>query len=165
MLMKRARGLVELSRREFCGLVGIAAAAGVTLVGCGSSDPGAVDAAVAPDAPAAGGCATGGIDVGLPTVFLVGKPVYFSAQRMFVVRDSGGLYALTARCTHQGVTIAVSGTRFACPAHGATFDFTGGVLGGPTSTPLVHYAMCTLPNGHVGVTIGTTVPKTTRLMV
>ena len=159
--MKRAPGLVEISRRDFCGMLGLASAAGVVLVGCGSSDPATPDAAP-PDA-AGPVCAVGAFDAGAPTKFMVGKPVYFAAKNLFVVRDAGGLYALSARCTHQGVTIAVSGTRFACPAHGATFDFNGGVLGGPTNTPLVHFAMCMLATGNVGVTTST-VSASTRLV-
>ncbi len=91
--------------------------------------------------------------------------MYISSGNFFVVRDSGGLYALTARCTHQGVTVQVDSGQFYCPAHGATFDYDGNVLGGPTSTNLVHYAMCTLANGHVGVNKSQTVSQSQRLNV
>jgi Rieske Fe-S protein len=89
--------------------------------------------------------------------------VYFASKNIFVVRDSGGLYALTARCTHQGVTVVAQTSDFFCPGHGATFNFNGDVTQGPANSPLQHYAMCTLPNGHVGVDTSMTVTKTVRL--
>jgi nitrite reductase/ring-hydroxylating ferredoxin subunit len=162
--MKRPDALVTISRRQFCG--GVAGCLGVAaLASCGDSGGNSTpDAHTAIDAPAMGTCsATGITDVGVPSTFMAGKPVYFSTGRFFVVRDSGGLYALTARCTHQGVTTYVSGGHFYCPGHGATFDFNGNVLGGPTVTPLYHYAMCTLSNGHVGVNLSQTVSQSQRL--
>jgi Rieske Fe-S protein len=96
---------------------------------------------------------------------MANKPVYFSTGNFFVVRDSGGLYALTAKCTHQGTKVVVSGTQFSCPSHGATFTFNGAVTAGPANAPLVHYELCILANGNVGVTTTTTVAATTRLAV
>ncbi|MEO8840407.1 MAG: Rieske (2Fe-2S) protein [Kofleriaceae bacterium] len=96
-------------------------------------------------------------------MFTLNTPVYIASGRFFVVRDSAGLFAVSARCTHQGVTVAISGTQYRCPAHGATFMFNGTVTGGPASSSLVHFSMCTLGNGHVGVST-TTVPASTRLM-
>ncbi len=107
---------------------------------------------------------SGATDVGTPSTFTLNKPVYFSSGNFFVVRDSGGLYALTARCTHQGVTVEDSSGEFFCPAHGATFDYDGNVTNGPAFTNLVHYEMCTMSNGHVGVVKSTTVSQSTRLV-
>jgi nitrite reductase/ring-hydroxylating ferredoxin subunit len=166
--MKRSSSLVTISRREFCAVVGLAGAAGLVIVGCSSDtsqqNP---DASVPPPDAAGSGSATcgTGTDVGAPTAFVLNTPMYFSSGRFFVVRDSGGLFAVSARCTHQGVTIAVSGSQYRCPSHGATFMFNGTVTGGPTSTSLPHFSMCMLANGHVGVMAGTTVPAATRLMV
>jgi cytochrome b6-f complex iron-sulfur subunit len=165
--MKRPEALATISRRQFCGslagCVGIA-----TIAACGGGGGGTtVDAPPNPiDGTTMGTCpATGATDVGAATTFMTGKPVYFSQGNFFVVRDSGGLYALTARCTHQGVTVAVSGSQFRCPAHGATFSFDGAVTGGPTNQPLVHFAMCTTANGHVGVQMSMTVASNVRLNV
>jgi Rieske Fe-S protein len=71
---------------------------------------------------------------------------------------------LTARCTHDGVTISAESSDFYCPAHGATFNFNGTVTQGPAFTNLVHYAMCTLANGHVGVIKSQTVSQSQRLV-
>ena len=142
--------------------------------GSGGSGSGMVDAGVSMhDAGGtmhdAGGMAatcptTGATDVGAPSSFTLDHPVYNSSGNFFVVRDSGGLYALSARCTHQGVTVVVDTGEFFCPAHGATFDFDGNVTGGPALANLVHYAMCTLSNGHVGVVKSQIVSQSQRLM-
>jgi nitrite reductase/ring-hydroxylating ferredoxin subunit len=107
----------------------------------------------------------GAIDVGMPSSFSLNQPVYVASKNVFIVRDASGLYALTARCTHQGVTVDARTTEFYCTGHGATFNFNGDVTHGPATTPLQHYAMCMLSNGHVGVDTSMPVAKTVRLVV
>jgi nitrite reductase/ring-hydroxylating ferredoxin subunit len=71
-----------------------------------------------------------------PADFAQGTATYFPSVVGFVVRDAGGLYALTAICTHAGCTVtARSSTGFTCPCHGATFDENGNATGGPVSRP------------------------------
>ena len=70
---------------------------------------------------------------------------------MFVARDAGGLYALSANCTHRGTAVVDRGSYFYCPSHGAEFNLNGGIISGPVSQPLPHYAMCVLPTGDVAV--------------
>jgi nitrite reductase/ring-hydroxylating ferredoxin subunit len=116
------------------------------------------------DAATTGATCTGSpTDVGAPSAFVLNTPTYFSSGGFFVVRDSGGLYALTAKCTHQGATVEVKSGEFYCPRHGATFNFDGGAPTSPASSALKHFAMCTLANGHVGVETATTVTQATRL--
>jgi len=132
------------------------------VAGCGGPDGQGVDA----PGSSGGVCpTTGALDVGVPSDFMANVPVYFSMGFVFVVRDAGGLYALTARCPHQGFTTRVQGSDFVCPRHGSLFSFDGAVLTGPATAPLVHYAMCTLANGHVGVLTSQTVATTDRLAV
>ena len=170
--MKRVDGLYDLSRRQFCAVAG-AAGIGAVLVACGSDDSSSIDGSVAgADAPAGGACTTGATDVGAPGAFALNAPVFVSSGKFFVVRDSGGLYALTALCTHEGAATCIgtssacssTGTQLFCPRHGAVFKFDGTVVRGPASTPLGHFAMCLLPNGHVGVTTSMRVAATTRLV-
>ncbi len=178
--MKRAEGLLVISRRGFCS--GLAGCLGLALVDCTDGrapvqtgplgdhpDAGpdaAVDAASTIDSGPGATCpATGATDVGPPSAFLLGKPVYNATGKYFVIRDSGGLYAITARCTHELVIINDDGMQFNCPRHGALFTYNGDVTKGPAFFPLVHYAMCTLANGNVGVLPSQTVPKTQRLNV
>jgi nitrite reductase/ring-hydroxylating ferredoxin subunit len=186
--MRRVAGLSTVSRRHFCGGVacGLGAAA---LASCidGSSTVIQTGPLGGPegsnhDNPDAGSnvgsdggthddgggtaatCPTTGVtDVGAPTTFTTDKPVYFSSGNFFVVRDSGGLYALTAKCTHEGATLTAETSDFYCPRHGATFDFDGNVLGGPVFTGLVHYEMCTMSSGHVGVVTSKQVTQSERL--
>ena len=161
--MKRSEGLVTLSRREVC--TGLAGCLGIAIVAsCGGDSGAPVDAPADSKGSGSGGaCGTGATDVGAPSTFMMNKPVYFSSVRVFVVRDAGGLYALTARCTHEGTTTVIQTNDFYCPNHGAMFDFTGAVTRGPAITPLQHYAMCILPNGNVGVNTSMPVDKTVRL--
>jgi nitrite reductase/ring-hydroxylating ferredoxin subunit len=191
--MRRSEGLHVVSRRAFCGsaaaCLGVALVNGcldgdsTNVVATGSLDgpdgshgsgsgSGSGSGHPPPDAGVgnvdsgtAATCPSSGVtDVGAASTFTNNNPVYFSSGNFFVVRDSGGLYALTARCTHQGVTVEVNSGEFFCPAHGATFDFNGTVTGSPAFTNLVHYEMCTLANGHVGVVKSQTVSQSQRLV-
>jgi nitrite reductase/ring-hydroxylating ferredoxin subunit len=189
--MRRADGLVAINRRELCS--GLVAGIGLAIAACtdgnvpvihtgplgGGDDGDGPDAGVSlnPDAPMGSGsgsgsgssgpqptCPASGVtDVGAPSTFLNGAATYFSTGKFFVVRDAGGLYALTARCTHEGATCTTQSGHFYCPRHGATFAIDGSPTSGPVITGLVHYAMCTLANGHVGVILSQTVAKTDRL--
>jgi nitrite reductase/ring-hydroxylating ferredoxin subunit len=182
--MRRARGLVEYSRREFCAIVGATVGATV-LAGCTDGGVGAIqtgslgggddsppidapggtggDAAQNPDAMMAPVCSGSPTDVGAPTAFTANTPVYFSGGKFFVVRDAGGVYAVSAACTHEGAICAVSSGKFRCPRHGAQFTINGAIVSGPVNKPLVHYSMCTMASGHLGVMVGSIVPATTRL--
>ena len=167
--MKRPDALVTISRRHFCGA--IAGCLGIATVascggGGGSSSGGGPDAGATADGQTGGTCPqTGARDVGAASTFMTGKPVYFQTGNFWVVRDAGGLYALTARCTHEGGTTVVKGSDFYCPRHGAQFDFNGTVVRGPANTPLVHLAMCTTASGNAGVISSQTVPAAQRLNV
>ncbi len=134
--------------------------------------PGTPDARPTPDATVAQAadagaptCTTGYQSVGSPTTFTTGTAVYFSSFKLFVVRDSGGLYAVSSVCTHQGATIQQKGSEFYCPRHGATFSLNGTVTGGPASRALAHYAMCMMAGDVVGVNPSATTSASTRLDV
>ncbi|MDB4957412.1 MAG: Chitinase [Myxococcales bacterium] len=181
--MKRAHGLVEISRRELC----VGGCVSLLLAACTDGSSGAVETGplgggghgTQPDAGTTGGsdgsvanpdggvaatCGPTAIDVGAASSFVLNTPKYFSTGRCFIVRDSGGLYAVSSLCTHEGAINGVSSGHFLCPRHGATFTFNGNVIGGPVSTGLKHFAMCTLANGHVGVTPSMVVAQATRLV-
>ena len=180
--MRRADGLYDLSRRQFVGVV--AGCAGLALAGCTDGDqrgaiqtgglngPDGMDGSHLPDAggPHADAAvsatcpATGATDVGAPATFAANTPVHFTTGNFFVVRDTNGLYALTARCTHEGATCVTQSGNFYCPRHGATFTYNGGIISGPVVTGLVHYAMCTLAGGHIGVIASQTVSASQRLV-
>ena len=181
--MRRADGLYVISRRDFCALAGLTLVVGACADNDGSvvqtgqlgdnfnpdastahHDAGATDGpANTVDSSTGLACTGNPIDVGAASSFVANTPVYHSSGNFFVVRDSGGLYALTAACTHEGKTCVVQGSEFYCPRHGATFTFNGVVTQGPAFLPLTHYAMCDMSNGHVGVNTSQTVSASVRL--
>jgi cytochrome b6-f complex iron-sulfur subunit len=81
-----------------------------------------------------------------PTRFRAGNPLDYPEgtvrfnreQRAYVVGVSGGIYALSAVCTHLGcITRFVSDENvIACPCHGSRFDLEGNVVHGPAPRPL-----------------------------
>ena len=172
----------EIDRRGFCQLLA-SCVAGLAFAGCTddgdvihtgpldtpdgpSDDPdGALGTPDAGMADASGAtCGGGEADVGAPTAFTLGTATLFLGSRIYVVRDAGGLFAVSSQCTHHSsATNAVSSGHFRCPRHGAQFTFDGAIISGPVNQGLVHFALCTLPNGHVGVDTTMHVPAATRL--
>jgi cytochrome b6-f complex iron-sulfur subunit len=81
-----------------------------------------------------------------PTLFAAGAPADYPEgtvrfnheQKAYVVGAAGGVYALSAVCTHLGcITRFRSDERtIACPCHGSRFDLEGNVLHGPAPRPL-----------------------------
>jgi cytochrome b6-f complex iron-sulfur subunit len=128
--------------------------------------PGTPDGAPPPPADAGGtgpACTSSTIDVGAPSTFALNTATYFSAGDFFVVRDSGGLFALSSLCTHEGYGLVVKSGHFYCGRHGATFAFSGSVTNGPAFQPLQHFMMCMASNGHVAVETSIGTSSSTRL--
>lgn len=81
-----------------------------------------------------------------PTRFRAGTPLDYpegvvrfnKQQRAYVIGASGGVYALSAVCTHLGcITRFLSDEKcIACPCHGSRFDLEGNVIHGPAPRPL-----------------------------
>ncbi|MGE5346903.1 MAG: ubiquinol-cytochrome c reductase iron-sulfur subunit [Acidithiobacillales bacterium] len=81
-----------------------------------------------------------------PTTFNAGSPLDYPdgtvrfnrERRAYVVGGDGGIYALSAVCTHLGcITRYVSDENaIACPCHGSRFDLEGNVTHGPAPHPL-----------------------------
>ena len=65
-----------------------------------------------------------------------GGALVFRDERLALVRDGGGFYALSLVCTHLGCTVTVSEDALSCPCHGSSFDRQGRVLKGPADRPL-----------------------------
>jgi nitrite reductase/ring-hydroxylating ferredoxin subunit len=184
--MRRAEGLRAISRRDFCAFAG-----GLALAACTDGSTGVVrtgplggdddqngpdannppdgglpsDSGPLPDGAVAGACVGAATDVGkTPSDIVANSPFYYSGSNVFIARDSGGLYALTARCTHEGATCIVDSGDFYCPRHGAQFTFNGAVISGPVVNPLSHYSLCIMPNGNLGVQTSMKVSASTRLV-
>ncbi len=120
----------DVSRREFFGRIGVSACA-----------------------VAAVGSSVVTLDYLKPKVlfepstsFIAGTPLDFSdgvvrfqkEKKAYVIGKSGGVYALSAVCTHLGcITRFKSDERvIACPCHGSRFDLEGNVIHGPAPRPL-----------------------------
>ncbi len=81
-----------------------------------------------------------------PTRFVAGNPAEYTdgtvrfnkEQRAYVIGSAGGVYALSAVCTHLGcITRYLSDEKcIACPCHGSRFDLEGNVIHGPAPKPL-----------------------------
>jgi cytochrome b6-f complex iron-sulfur subunit len=86
-------------------------------------------------------------------MFQAGKPADYQigevstrfkeAQRVWMIRNTDGLYALIAICTHLGCTPNWFATeeRFKCPCHGSNFLMDGTNVAGPAPVPLYRAAL------------------------
>jgi len=74
----------------------------------------------------------------------------FQKERLAVIKDNTGFYALSLVCTHLGCTVTVSENSFSCPCHGSLFNRQGKVDRGPASEPLRRLKLVT-DNGMIKV--------------
>jgi cytochrome b6-f complex iron-sulfur subunit len=74
-------------------------------------------------------------------------------NRVWVVRNEQGIYAIWSRCTHLGCTPNWFGAegRFRCPCHGSNFNINGDVIAGPAPKPLWRCAVSLSPDGDLVV--------------
>ena len=70
-------------------------------------------------------------------------------NRVWVIRDDKGVYALWSRCTHLGCTPNwfQAESRFRCPCHGSNFNVAGDVIAGPAPKPLWRCSVDVTPDG------------------
>lgn len=81
-----------------------------------------------------------------PTSFVAGTPLDFTEgvvrfnkeKKAYVIGGAGGVYALSAVCTHLGCMTRYKSDEkvIACPCHGSRFDLEGNVIHGPAPHPL-----------------------------
>jgi len=132
--------------------------------GGGGGGGGSHDMAGEPADMSEAACTAGSVSAGTASSYTVGgTPKYFSGStELFVLRDSGGLMAVSAICTHSGCTLEVQSSEYYCNCHGATFAFDGSMPTSPAHSALKHYAMCVDASGNVTVDPKTTVSSTNR---
>jgi len=91
------------------------------------------------------------------------------AEPVVVIRDDGGVYAMTTICTHAQCDMSHSGSISAaglhCSCHGSSFDLQGNATQGPARTPLAHYAVDIDAGGEITVQAGEVVPADRRVDV
>ncbi len=77
---------------------------------------------------------------GLPSDYVIGEvnEQYKDTQRIWIVREKEGFYALIAICTHLGCTPRwlAAENKFKCPCHGSGYYKNGINFEGPTPRPL-----------------------------
>ena len=60
----------------------------------------------------------------------------FRNERLAILKDNDGVYALSLICSHLGCTVTVTENAISCPCHGSLFDRRGKVVKGPAYKPL-----------------------------
>ena len=110
-----------------------------------------------------------------PTRFVAGTPLDFPEgsvsfnreQRAYIVGTPGGVYALSAVCTHLGcITRYLSDENvIACPCHGSRFDIEGSVVHGPAPRALPWIEIKQDGGGNLVVDTAAVVPAGTVLRV
>ncbi|HTM08498.1 MAG TPA: Rieske 2Fe-2S domain-containing protein [Verrucomicrobiae bacterium] len=77
---------------------------------------------------------------GFPADYAVGEvsEKYKQEQRVWIVREEEGIYAIFAKCTHLGCTPRwlAAENKFKCPCHGSGFYKSGLNFEGPAPRPL-----------------------------
>lgn len=104
-----------------------------------------------------------------PTSFVAGTPLDFAdgvvrfnkEKKAYVIGTSGGVYALSAVCTHLGcITRYKSDEKvIACPCHGSRFDLEGNVIHGPAPRPLPWLDVTEDAQGNLVVDTGIVIPR------
>jgi thiosulfate dehydrogenase (quinone) large subunit len=101
----------------------------------------------------------------VPVGTLQGVP----GRAVILGRDSSGLYAMTAICTHAGCDMESNGTIGAqgafCACHGSVFDAEGNVVQGPARLPLQHFAVSVDTTGAITIHASQDVSETQRTPV
>ena len=138
----------EMARRELLVLAG----ASVVLVALPACQP------------PTGTPPTGPIAAGNLSALPVGSLHVMS--NVVVARDAGGVYAMSAVCTHAGCLLddgaATIAAGLSCPCHGSKFDGDGAVTAGPARAALQHYAVTVSADGSIVVDGGQPVSAGTR---
>ncbi len=92
---------------------------------------------------------------GLPNEYTIGEVSerFKQEQRVWIIREADGFYALFAKCTHLGCTprwLTVE-EKFKCPCHGSGFRKSGVNFEGPAPRPLERFRIALGEDGQLVV--------------
>lgn len=90
---------------------------------------------------------------GRPEEYVIGdvSEKFKESERVWLVREKNGMYALSAICTHLGCTPRWLSTevKFKCPCHGSGFKKSGVNFEGPAPRPLERVKIALDPEGFI----------------
>jgi Rieske Fe-S protein len=88
-------------------------------------------------------------------------------EALILGRDAGGVYAMSAACTHESCPVSVAGAshQLSCPCHGSLFDANGAVERGPAQASLPHYLVEIAADGSITVHGEQPVSADTRVQI
>lgn len=92
--------------------------------------------------------------IGYPSDFGFGVDTKFQNQyRIWVVRNTEGIFVISAICTHLGCTPdwKPSENKFKCPCHGSGYDPEGVNFEGPAPRPMDRAHVALAPDGQIEV--------------
>jgi len=89
----------------------------------------------------------------------------FPKQRLWIMEDGEGLFAVSAVCTHLGCIVSRVENGYFCPCHGSRFDRAGKVVAGPAPRPLIYLELTISPDGQLVVDRQKEVPPDVRVTV
>jgi len=101
--------------------------------------------------------------VSLPETLAAGEPFLPPGRSVVLVRDGGGVFAVSRVCTHLGCIVQPTPAGFDCPCHGSRFAPDGSVVKGPAPKPLKWHAVAALGGGSYVVDEGSSVPPGTKV--
>ncbi len=94
---------------------------------------------------------SGPVEIGKPDEYAEGSLTYVESARVYLGRDTRGLFAISATCPHLGCTVSYKNSRFECPCHGSQFNEQGRMVVGPADRPLDRAQLTWAEDGHVVV--------------
>jgi Rieske Fe-S protein len=128
------------SRRTLLAGAGVVVAGGAVLAACGGG--GDSSSSGSGGAPASAGSGGGSGSKGQTSLSAIPDGSTISVENpnggtVLLTRSGNTVTGLSAKCTHQGCTVAPQGNILQCPCHGSQFQpGTGAVINGPASEPL-----------------------------
>ncbi len=76
-------------------------------------------------------------------------------QTYYVLALNDGEFAVVSPvCKHQGCTVDIAPDRLECPCHGSMYTREGGVLRGPTQSPLDRFSVEVSGDGILTIDLG-----------
>jgi cytochrome b6-f complex iron-sulfur subunit len=104
--------------------------------------------------------------VGRPEEIAEGTLLVLPEQKVFVVHDAAGFFALSSTCTHLGCMTRYEreNNRIFCPCHGSQFAVNGAVTGGPAPRALPRLDLA-LEDGRLIVDVAKPVARDSILKV